>query len=49
VTQAHFTTAEAIALIERERPAVLYPLFPTITMDLLDDPSFASARSTTFA
>jgi len=43
VTQAHFTTAEAIALIERERPAVLYPLFPTITMDLLDDPSFASA------
>lgn len=43
VTQAHFTTTEAIALIERERPAVLYPLFPTITMDLLDDPSFASA------
>jgi acyl-CoA synthetase (AMP-forming)/AMP-acid ligase II len=43
VSQAHFTTAEAIALIEREHPAVLYPLFPTITMDLLDDPSFASA------
>jgi acyl-CoA synthetase (AMP-forming)/AMP-acid ligase II len=40
VTQAHFTVGEALALIESERPDVLYPLFPTITMDLLDDPSF---------
>jgi len=42
VTQAHFSTREAISLIDHEQPDVLYPLFPTITMDLLDDPDFAA-------
>jgi acyl-CoA synthetase (AMP-forming)/AMP-acid ligase II len=42
ITEAHFDAREAISLIDRERPDVLYPLFPTITMDLLHDPGFAA-------
>jgi fatty-acyl-CoA synthase len=41
VSQAHFTPEEAISLIEAERPTVLYPLFPTISLDLIHHPGFA--------
>jgi fatty-acyl-CoA synthase len=42
ISQAHFSPAEAIGLIDDERPSVLYPLFPTITLDLIHDPAFRS-------
>jgi len=43
ISQAHFTPEEALDLIQSERPTVLYPLFPTITLDLIHHPRFASA------
>jgi fatty-acyl-CoA synthase len=42
-SQAHFTPAQAFELIQAERPTVLYPLFPPITLDLIHDPRFASS------
>ena len=42
-SQAHFTPEQALELIAAERPGVLYPLFPTITLDLIHDPRFAAA------
>jgi fatty-acyl-CoA synthase len=43
ISQAHFTPGEALELIHAERPTVLYPLFPTISLDLIHDAGFASA------
>lgn len=42
ISMPRFDLDEAFTLIERERPAVLYPLFPTITTSLMHDPRFAS-------
>jgi fatty-acyl-CoA synthase len=44
ISQAHFEPAEAIQLINAEQPTVLYPLFPTITLDVIHHPAFASAE-----
>ena len=43
ISQAHFTPEQALELIEREQPTVLYPLFPTISLDLIHSPQFASS------
>lgn len=43
ISQAHFTPEEALELMAREHPTVVYPLFPTITLDLIHHPGFASA------
>jgi fatty-acyl-CoA synthase len=43
ISQPHFTPDGALDLIERERPGVLYPLFPTISLDLIHHPRFAQA------
>jgi acyl-CoA synthetase (AMP-forming)/AMP-acid ligase II len=43
ISQPHFTPVQALDLIEAERPTVLYPLFPTISLDLIHDERFASA------
>ena len=40
-SMAHFEARAALELIERERSNVLYPLFPTITLDLMHEPTFA--------
>ena len=42
ISMPRFDLDEAFALIESERPAVLYPLFPTITTTLMHDPRFQS-------
>jgi fatty-acyl-CoA synthase len=42
ISQAHFTSREALELIGVERPTVLYPLFPTISLDIIHDPGFTS-------
>jgi acyl-CoA synthetase (AMP-forming)/AMP-acid ligase II len=46
ISMPRFEIDEAIALIRDERPAVLYPLFPTITMTLMHDPRFRSLDKT---
>jgi acyl-CoA synthetase (AMP-forming)/AMP-acid ligase II len=43
MSQAHFTVEQALDLIQSERPTVLYPLFPTITLDLIHHARFASS------
>jgi fatty-acyl-CoA synthase len=43
ISQQHFTPDSALDLIARERPGVLYPLFPTISLDLIHHPRFATA------
>jgi fatty-acyl-CoA synthase len=43
ISQPHFTPEEALDLIEAEHPTVLYPLFPTITLDVIHHERFASA------
>jgi fatty-acyl-CoA synthase len=45
ISQAHFTPGEALELIELEHPTVVYPLFPTITLDLIHDPGFAAGHA----
>ncbi len=42
ISMPRFDVDEAFALIASERPAVLYPLFPTITTTLMHDPRFGS-------
>ncbi|MBS7706206.1 class I adenylate-forming enzyme family protein [Chelatococcus asaccharovorans] len=39
----HFTPDAAFDLVERFRPTVLYPLFPPITLAIMDHPRFAKA------
>ena len=39
-TMSRFSAPEAFELIDRIEPTVLYPLFPTITLDLMHDQSF---------
>jgi len=41
ISQGHFDADEALDLMERHRPTVLYPLFPTITLTLVHSPRFA--------
>jgi fatty-acyl-CoA synthase len=43
ISQAHFTPEQALELMTREHPTVVYPLFPTITLDLIHHPDFAEA------
>jgi fatty-acyl-CoA synthase len=43
ISQAHFTPDEALDLIEGEHPTVLYPLFPTITLDLIHHERFGTS------
>jgi acyl-CoA synthetase (AMP-forming)/AMP-acid ligase II len=43
ISQAHFTPEQALDLIDAEHPTVLYPLFPTITLDLIHHERFAAA------
>ncbi len=40
VSMTHFDARTALDLIERERVSVAFPAFPTITMQLLDHPSY---------
>jgi acyl-CoA synthetase (AMP-forming)/AMP-acid ligase II len=40
ISQQHFDGTGALELIRAERPSVLYPLFPTIALDLIHHPSF---------
>ncbi|MCW3001027.1 MAG: AMP-binding protein [Conexibacter sp.] len=42
ISMPRFDLDEAFALIEQEKPSVLYPLFPTITLTLQHDPRFAA-------
>jgi fatty-acyl-CoA synthase len=42
ISQQHFDAASALELIGRERPTVLYPLFPTIALDLIHHEGFDS-------
>jgi fatty-acyl-CoA synthase len=44
ISQQHFEAARALELIRAERPSVLYPLFPTISLDLIHHPSFGDAE-----
>ena len=37
----HFDAAKAVEAIERTPPTVFYPLFPTITLPIIDHPRFA--------
>ena len=41
ISQQHFDATRALELIRAERPTVLYPLFPTISLDLIHHPAFA--------
>jgi len=43
ISQAHFTPDQALDLIAAERPTVLYPLFPTISLDLIHHERFAAS------
>jgi fatty-acyl-CoA synthase len=43
ISQAHFEPEAALELISAERPSVLYPLFPTITLDLIHHPAFVAS------
>lgn len=50
LSMTHFDAGEALAMIRREQPAVMFPAFPTITTQLLNHPdydrdSFASVRT----
>lgn len=42
MSEQHFQPQAALQFIDRERPTVLYPLFPTIALDLIHHPDFAS-------
>jgi len=42
ISQPHFTAQTALELIAAEHPTVLYPLFPTITLDIIHDAGFSS-------
>jgi fatty-acyl-CoA synthase len=44
ISQRHFEAGAALELIRAERPTVLYPLFPTISLDLIHHPQFDSAE-----
>jgi len=49
LSMTHFEAGAALAMIERERATVMFPAFPTITMQLLNHPrytpeSFAAIR-----
>jgi fatty-acyl-CoA synthase len=44
ISQQHATADKALALIGRERPTVLYPLFQTISLDLIHHPDFDASR-----
>jgi acyl-CoA synthetase (AMP-forming)/AMP-acid ligase II len=46
ITMAHFEPEEGIAMMERERCTVAYPLFPIISQALLTHPNFANADFT---
>lgn len=50
LSMTYFDAADALAMIEREQATVMFPAFPTITMQLLNHPSytpdsFASVRT----
>jgi acyl-CoA synthetase (AMP-forming)/AMP-acid ligase II len=40
ISQRHFEPGAALELMRAERPTVLYPLFPTISLDLIHHPAF---------
>jgi acyl-CoA synthetase (AMP-forming)/AMP-acid ligase II len=42
ISQEHFEPGQAVALFEEQRPTLLYPLFPAITLDLMHHPDFPS-------
>ncbi len=42
VGMSHFTPEATFDLLERVRPTVFYPLFPTITLALIEHPRFAA-------
>jgi fatty-acyl-CoA synthase len=42
ISQERFEPREAVTLCAAQRPTLLYPLFPTITLNLLQDPGFSS-------
>jgi fatty-acyl-CoA synthase len=44
VGMSHFTPDATFALIDATRPTVFYPLFPTITLALMDHPRFAATK-----
>ncbi|HVY85591.1 MAG TPA: class I adenylate-forming enzyme family protein [Caulobacterales bacterium] len=39
---SHFDADKAIDMLERHPPTIFYPLFPTITLPIVDHPRFAS-------
>ena len=41
ISQLRFDADEAIGLLERERVTIHYPLFPTMTLDLMHHPGFS--------
>lgn len=43
ISQAHFDADAALAQFESRRPTILYPLFPTITLALIQHPDFDAA------
>ncbi|MGH9028385.1 MAG: class I adenylate-forming enzyme family protein [Acidimicrobiales bacterium] len=45
ISQEHFDAKEALALCAEQRPTVLYPLFPTITLALLQHSDFSAYDS----
>ena len=42
ISQERFEPGEAVALCAAQRPTLLYPLFPTITLNFMQDPGFSS-------
>lgn len=42
ISQERFDPGEAVALCAQQRPTLLYPLFPTITLTLMQHPDFPS-------
>lgn len=42
VTATHFEAGQALDQIDREKPTILYPTYPPLTMDLLTHPKFAA-------
>ncbi|OJU79893.1 MAG: hypothetical protein BGO11_16570 [Solirubrobacterales bacterium 70-9] len=42
LTDTYFEPGRALAMLDRERPAILYPAYPPITMGILTHPDFAA-------
>jgi acyl-CoA synthetase (AMP-forming)/AMP-acid ligase II len=42
LTTVHFDAERSVDLIAQERPSIIYSLFPTITLQLMDSPRFPS-------